>query len=96
MDEEKINVNYVADLARLELSADEVQRFTGQLEDIIGYVRQLEQLDITGIEAMAHAVPVYDVMREDERRLGDGTESALLNAQDSSSNQFRVPRVVES
>ena len=95
MDEEKINVNYVADLARLELTEDEVERFTGQLDDIIGYVRQLEQLDVTGIEAMAHAVPVYDIMREDNRRPGDGTESALLNTQDSSSNQFRVPRVVE-
>ena len=95
MDEEKINVNYVADLARLELSEDEVKRFTGQLDDIIGYVRQLEQLDISGIEAMAHAVPVYDIMRADESRPGDGTGSALSNAQESSSDQFRVPRVVE-
>lgn len=96
MDEEKINVNYVAELARLELTEDEVQRFTGQLDDIIGYVRQLEELDVSGIEAMAHAAPVYDVMREDASRTGDGTEAAISNAPDSTSDQFRVPRVVES
>lgn len=96
MDEEKINVNYVADLARLELTGDEVQRFTRQLDDILGYVRQLEQLNVENIDPMAHAVPVYDVMREDQSRPGEGTTSALANAPDSSSDQFRVPRVVES
>ena len=61
-----------------------------------GYVRQLEGLDVSGIEAMAHAAPVYDVMREDQSRSGDGTKSALANVQDSSAEQFRVTRVVES
>ena len=95
MDEEKINVNYVADLARLELTADEVKRFTRQLDDVIGYVRQLEQLNVENIEPMAHAVPVYDAMREDHAQPGTGTKCALGNAPDSSLDQFRVTRVVE-
>jgi len=96
MDEEKINVNYVADLARLELTENEIQRFTKQLDDIIGYVRQLEQLNVDEIEPMAHAVPVYDVMRDDESQPGAGTKTALQNAPEASSDQFRVTRVVES
>ncbi len=96
MDNDKIDVNYVADLARLQLTDEEVERFSSQLNDIIGYVRQLEGLDVTGIEAMAHATPVYDIMRADESRPGNGTQCALANAPEKSADQFRVTRVVES
>ena len=96
MAEEKIDVNYVANLARLELSADEAVRFSRQLDDILGYIQQLEQLDVENIEPMAHATPVYDVMREDLARPGAGTESALANAPERNSDQFRVTRVVDS
>ncbi len=96
MEREKINVNYVAELARLELTEDEIRRFTTQLDDIIGYVRQLDQLDVSNIEPMAHAVPVYDVMREDKSQAGAGTKTALQNAPENISEQFRVTRVVES
>ena len=96
MTEEKIDVNYVAHLARLELSADETARFSRQLDDILGYVRQLEQLNVENIEPMAHATPVYDIMREDKARPGEGTESALTNAPERNSDQFRVTRVVDS
>ena len=95
MDKEKIDVNYVAELARIELTDDEAERFSSQLDDILGYVRQLEGLDVSGIEAMAHAAPVYDVMRDDQSRSGEGSKSALANAKDSSTDQFRVTRVVE-
>ena len=96
MAEQEIDVNYVADLARLELTADEAQRFSGQLGNILDYVRKLEGLDVDSIEPMAHAAPVFDVLREDESRPGAGTEVALRNAPDRSSDQFRVTRVVES
>jgi len=96
MDKDKIDVNYVAELARIELTNDEAERFSAQLDDILGYVRQLEGLDVSGIEAMAHATPVYDVMREDQSRSGEGTKTALANVQESTADQFRVTRVVES
>ena len=95
MAEQSIDVNYVAHLARLELTEDETARFSKQLGDILGYVQQLESLDVEGIEPMAHAAPVYDVMREDDARPGEGTETALSNAPDRSSDHFRVTRVIE-
>jgi aspartyl-tRNA(Asn)/glutamyl-tRNA(Gln) amidotransferase subunit C len=91
----EIDVNYVADLARLELSPEEAERLSGQLADILGYVAKLSDLDVTGVEPMAHAAPVYDVMREDVSRPGAGTETALANAPDKSGDQFKVTRVVE-
>lgn len=96
MQDKNIDVNYVADLARLELTEDESERFSKQLSKIIDFVKQLESLDTESIEPMAHAAPVYDVMRSDDSRPGFGTNAALLNAPLSSNNQFKVTRVIES
>jgi len=90
-----IDVNYVADLARLELTADEAERFSAQLGSILDYVTKLETLDVSGVEPMAHAETVYDVMRDDVARPGGGAETALSNAPARSPDQFRVTRVVE-
>ena len=95
MSEQKIDVNYVANLARLELTPDEAERFSSQLSDILGYVQKLESLDVDHIEPMAHASPVYDVMREDVSRPGSGAGAALSNAPDQAGEQFKVTRVVE-
>jgi aspartyl-tRNA(Asn)/glutamyl-tRNA(Gln) amidotransferase subunit C len=96
MQDKNIDVNYVADLARLELTADESERFSKQLSEVINFVRQLDALDTDSIEPMAHAAPVYDVMRNDDPRPGFGSTVALLNAPLSSNNQFKVTRVIES
>lgn len=92
----EIDVSYVANLAHLELSEEEASRFTSQLSDILGYVAKLESLNVDGIEPMAHASPVYDVMREDAARPGEGTEAALSNAPAKAGDQFKVTRVIES
>ena len=96
MQDKSIDVNYVADLARLELTQDECDRFSEQLNKVIDFVKQLESLETDSIEPMAHASPVYDVMRDDVNRPGFGTDTALLNAPMTSNNQFKVTRVVES
>ena len=96
MPKQEIDVDYVAHLARLDLSPEEVENFSGQLASILDYVHKLDRLDVDGIEPMAHASPVFDVMREDESRPGSGSGSALANAPDKSAGQFRVTRVVES
>ncbi|MEE2808935.1 MAG: Asp-tRNA(Asn)/Glu-tRNA(Gln) amidotransferase subunit GatC [Verrucomicrobiota bacterium] len=96
MQDKNIDVNYVADLARLELTPDECERFSEQLSKVIDFVKQLEALDTDSIEPMAHAAPVYDVMRNDANRPGFGSNTALLNAPMSSNNQFKVTRVIES
>ena len=96
MQDKSIDVNYVADLARLELTKDECDRFSEQLNEVINFVKQLEKLETDSIEPMAHTAPVYDVMRDDVQRPGFGTDTALLNAPMTSNNQFKVTRVVES
>jgi aspartyl-tRNA(Asn)/glutamyl-tRNA(Gln) amidotransferase subunit C len=96
MQHKSIDVNYVADLARLELTEEECARFSEQLNKVIDFINQLERLETDSIEPMAHASPVYDVMRDDVNRPGFGTDTALLNAPMTSNNQFKVTRVVES
>lgn len=91
----EIDVSYVAHLARLQLTPEETERFASQLGDILGYVTKLEALDVDDVEPMAHAAPVFDVMREDVARPGEGPDTALANAPEKSSGQFKVPRVVE-
>ena len=89
------NVTYVANLARIELSEDEAAQFQGQLVSILDYIRQLESVDVTGIEPTAHASPVFDVLREDVARPGFTADEALLNAPSRAGDQFRVPKVIE-
>ena len=96
MQDKSIDVNNVADLARLELTPDECERFSEQLNKVIDFVKQLEKLETDSIEPMAHASPVFDIMRDDVNRPGFGSENAILNAPMANKNQFKVTRVVES
>lgn len=92
-----LDIRYVADLARIELSAEEETRLGAQLEGILGYVKQLEKLDLEGIEPTAHATPIHSVMRQDEARPEDclSQDEALANAPRESGGQFVVPKVIE-
>jgi len=92
---DRIDVAYVANLARLKLSADETSMFQNQLQDIVGYVRKVMELDVTGVEPMAHGVPMQNVLRRDEARDGLTIESVLLNAPAKRDDQFVVPKIVE-
>lgn len=90
-----IDVNYVAELARLELTAEESSTFQKQLEDILSYIELLSELDVEGIEPTAHASPVFDRIREDIARPGISTEDFLRNAPDTAGDQLRVPKVID-
>ncbi|GAA5494436.1 aspartyl/glutamyl-tRNA(Asn/Gln) amidotransferase subunit C [Rubritalea squalenifaciens DSM 18772] len=92
---EHIDVNYVADLARLELTPEEATTFQKQLDDILGYIDQLSELDVEGIEPTAHASPVFDRIREDVARPGLDRDAFLDNAPDTANDQLRVPKVIE-
>jgi aspartyl-tRNA(Asn)/glutamyl-tRNA(Gln) amidotransferase subunit C len=94
MPQPHIDVRYVANLARLELSDEEITTFQGQLDAILGYVETLSQLDVSDIEATAHAVPVFGRMRADEPQASLPPEAVLQNAPDQSQGQIRVPKVV--
>ena len=90
-------VRRIALLARLELSPDEERVFQGQLSAILDYVRQLEELDVAGVEPMTHALAAGDPapLREDEVRPSLTPDEALANAPAREGTCFKVPRIIE-
>jgi aspartyl-tRNA(Asn)/glutamyl-tRNA(Gln) amidotransferase subunit C len=89
------DLSYVANLARLELSDEDVAMFEPQLQGILSYMEKLDAIDVSGIEPTAHANPVLNVTRPDEVRPSLPVEEALRNAPKSANDQFVVPKVVE-
>jgi aspartyl-tRNA(Asn)/glutamyl-tRNA(Gln) amidotransferase subunit C len=90
-----LDVAYVAQLARLQLTADETELFRKQLGDVLKYADQLKEVDVSQVEAAAHALPMFNVFREDEPRDCFTPEEALSNAPRQKNNLFIVPKVVE-
>ena len=88
-------VEHVARLARLALSAHEKDRMRSQLDAILGYVEQLRRVDTAGVEPTAHVLPLVNVMRDDEVRPSYPADAMLANAPDARDGQFRVPRILE-
>ena len=88
-------VEHVALLARLQLTDEERERFTAQLNSILEHFDQLRQIDTAGVPPMSHAVEMSNVLREDEPTQSLSPEDALANAPDQAENCFRVPRVIE-
>lgn len=85
----------VAYLARLELSADEQARYGAQLGDILRYVEQLQEVDVTGIEPTAHALPRFNVTRPDVVQPSLPLEAVLRNAPAHRQDLFVVPKIVD-
>lgn len=89
-------VENVARLARLSLSADEVERFGEQLSSILGYIEKLQQLDVSGVQPTTHAVGVTSTpLRDDEPRPSLSPDEALANAPQRDGTYFLVPRIIE-
>jgi len=89
------DVEHVARLARLELSAAEKERMRKELDGILSYIDKLRALDTRGVEPTSHAVPLTNVMRDDEERPSLPQEDMLANAPDRHGELFRVPRIIE-
>ena len=85
----------VALLARLRLSAAELETFTGQLNTIVEFMAQLQDIDTAGVEPLAHGVEVRNVFREDVRGPSLPREAALANAPKRNPESFLVPAVLE-
>jgi aspartyl-tRNA(Asn)/glutamyl-tRNA(Gln) amidotransferase subunit C len=90
-----LDVSYVAKLARLNLSPDETRLFQEQLDQVLSYAKKLQEVDVSEIEAAAHAVPMFNVFREDEARGWFTSEEALRNAPRQANGLFMVPKVIE-
>jgi aspartyl-tRNA(Asn)/glutamyl-tRNA(Gln) amidotransferase subunit C len=87
-------VAHVAHLARLEVTEDELDMFTGQLADILGHAEDIEALDVAGVEAMAHPLGLRNVLRADVVVPSLDRDEVLSQAPDAEEGRFRVPRIL--
>jgi aspartyl-tRNA(Asn)/glutamyl-tRNA(Gln) amidotransferase subunit C len=87
-------VRKVANLARLELTPDEEEKFTTQLGDILGLVEQLNELNVSNVVPTTRAIDVSNITREDQLQIYPGRESILSNAPEQEGEFFRVPRIL--
>jgi len=88
------DVRHVARLARLSLDDAKLQKLTGQLESILGYIDKLSEVDPASVEPMAHALPVHNVFREDVPEPALPLDKVLANAPESDGPFFKVPKVI--
>ena len=89
-------VRYVADLANLRLSTDEVSRMVRDLDEILTHIDKLNELNTDGVEPMAQVLcDEHDTLRPDIEHQPLGTETALANAPQKGSGHFKVPKVIE-
>ncbi len=88
-------VGWVAHLARLGLSPDELDTMTPQLRAILDYVAQLQQVDTEGVEPLAHALDLANVFRPDEQAASLSPDEALANAPRRQQDFFSVPAVLD-
>ena len=91
----QFDVKYIAHLARLALTPEEEKKLGTQLGNILGYIEQLNKLDVSSVEPTAHAVPMVNVTRPDEVRPSLSHEEALRNAPAQANGLFIVPKIVE-
>ena len=82
-------------LARLRLTADEESALTGQLEQILTYMDQLNQLDTTNVELFSHSTEKLNALREDQVSNQPNADALLANAPERDDTFFRVPKIIE-
>ena len=90
-----IDIDYVANLARIALTPQEKEVFSRQLGDVLRYIEKLGEVDVSQVEPTAHASPVYNVWADDVPQPGLPVEAALRNAPAARDNMIVVPVVVE-
>jgi aspartyl-tRNA(Asn)/glutamyl-tRNA(Gln) amidotransferase subunit C len=90
----KKEVLYVAHLARLDLDAESIEKFAGQIDEILGYIEKLNQVDTQNIKPTSHAIFLTNAFRKDKEREHIKRELALANAPEKEDGSFVVPKVV--
>ena len=89
------DVDYVARLARLEISGEEKALYTAQLAKILGHAQDLNAVDTSKVAPTTHVLPLHNVTRKDEIQPSMPREEILSNAPDKSKGCFRVPKIIE-
>lgn len=88
-------VKRVAHLARIAVSEEQAERMTGELNVILGFVQQLDEVNVDGVEPMTSVVPMHMRLREDAVTDGNIADEIVANAPESQENFFIVPKMVE-
>ncbi|RST86646.1 Asp-tRNA(Asn)/Glu-tRNA(Gln) amidotransferase subunit GatC [Aquibium carbonis] len=88
-------VKRVAHLARIAVTEDDAERMTGELNAILGFVEQLDEVDVAGVEPMTSVIPMAMRKRDDVVTDGGKAADVVANAPASAENFFLVPKVVE-
>lgn len=88
-------IQRVAMLARLRLTAEEEERFTEQLDKILQYMEKLNQMDTSEVQPLAHAVDIVNAFREDKVTNRPNVDALLANAPERDETFFRVPKIIE-
>ena len=91
----QFDVRYTAQLARLELTPAEVDRFQSQLSQVLEYVEKLKEVNVEGVAPAAHASDLSNVFRPDAARDWFSSAEALANAPRQANHLFLVPKVIE-
>ncbi|MFA4833276.1 MAG: Asp-tRNA(Asn)/Glu-tRNA(Gln) amidotransferase subunit GatC [Patescibacteria group bacterium] len=94
----KEEIKHIADLARLELTDDELKKYGSQLSDVLNYIDQLKEVDTTGVEPTAQITGLENALRQDEKGDWDKreTEEALRQASALEDGQIKVKRVLDN
>ena len=88
------DVEHIAQLANLEFTNAEKEKFTHQMNQILEYMDQLNSLDTSNVEPLSHVIELSNVFRADEVKPGVTTEEALKNAPEKNDQFFKVPKVI--
>lgn len=91
---DRAEVHKVANLARLALTPEEEEQFAGQLNGILEYIEQLNELDVSNVEPTTRAIDVSNVTRVDEMKVYDNREGLMNSAPDRDENFFKVPKII--
>ncbi len=89
-------VLHVARLSRLKVGQNDLQRYSQQLSSILDYVGQLREVNVEGLEPMAHPLPLHSVLREDKVTPSLTVEQVLANAPGKAGDFFTVPKVLDN
>lgn len=90
-----MDVGHVAHLACIDLTAVETELFQGQLDQVLHYIEQLNELDVSGVEPMIHPIAFDNVFRKDEPGESLPHNEVIANAPSASDGQFRVPKIID-
>lgn len=87
-------IEHVAHLARLSFDPSETENFSRQINDILGYISKLEELDTSRVEPTTHAMELTNAFRKDEIKLSLPVEKTLFNAPEQEERGFVVPKII--